>query len=866
MMASRQYTVDQLLRLRASPLVQKPDNLPAIEQWIEYVYIDVDGGREKLRIPHSETQQPQHQPRDPAVPRRQPRLGAGDASPMGSFTTGSRPSLLSTRSAANRSGGQYILFLQVRTIERLTKMVEDISLGPPRTVFTSSRTASRLADFSADKAAAPASNENTPGDEAESTPRSRFFGGDKTANRKSMGIEENEGGHARYGSWTQERERRALVVQDDGIDGSERSTRYGRRDRDKGPDGERRNGHDEKPDHRWGHKEERRPNGERQGGWREREREREKRGGRDWDRGHDDKEPEWMEEPAPKHDDELNPMNQPKNQEDFEKWKQAQRARGRKQMGDAVLDELPLPEKPPAKPTESLKIDFVDKTFGGLGEPRTSDIAPASTRSTAAKSTKTSRFMPMFKKDEPKDEPPPPLDMSTQIAPQQQPNGSTEDKAAFDRVMLMLKKPTLGEETNAALPTSPPSKPVQQNGAKPKSRFTGFFDQSAKSPERLQSPPSSAQDQFKPMDSSMLQNGRGMSEEPSNVFGAELPSMRTVEQQSKSRAPASALSSDPMPQDHGRRIPQSRPNDQFFETPSRGAGTPEVAIQNLIAAQHNSRQSKQLGGQDKNQEFLLNLLQTKGSSRPPSQQARPEGNFHPNQLWLPEQPPPNLQEPKPRGAPPPPGHSMDDQLLRNYPQLEQQQQPQQMQSNDLPQRRASQRAPPGFFEQQELFLQQQQQQQHRRNFTEPPQQHGMPPGRRMSGHPNLPQMQMPLQQAQYAPPPQDFLQSPGGLQQVPPPGFNPHMPRHPPGFGSDIPNIFQAPQQQRQPPGFAGMAAMQATSPPNAPPGFYGGPPGMNAGPSGFMQMRSPTEGVQVGMRGNGRGGFEGFEGMGQRR
>jgi len=31
------YTVDELLALKDSPLVKKPDSLPSIQQWIEYV-------------------------------------------------------------------------------------------------------------------------------------------------------------------------------------------------------------------------------------------------------------------------------------------------------------------------------------------------------------------------------------------------------------------------------------------------------------------------------------------------------------------------------------------------------------------------------------------------------------------------------------------------------------------------------------------------------------------------------------------------------------------------------------------------------------------------------------------------------------
>ena len=99
MMAVRHYTRDELLYLRDSPLVQRPENLPSIEQWIEYVFADKES-REKLRIPHSEPQPTQ---------KRQPpsKSGAGgEASPMGNFSTGLRPSLMGARSSG-RGGGEY---------------------------------------------------------------------------------------------------------------------------------------------------------------------------------------------------------------------------------------------------------------------------------------------------------------------------------------------------------------------------------------------------------------------------------------------------------------------------------------------------------------------------------------------------------------------------------------------------------------------------------------------------------------------------------------------------------------------------------------------------------------------------------------
>ncbi|KAK6385330.1 hypothetical protein LTR65_009256 [Meristemomyces frigidus] len=862
-MATRRYTVEQLLRLQQSPLVKKPENLPAIEQWIEYVYLDVGGAREKLRIPHSETQQQQRQS---VAGRQQQQRPTADASPMGNFSTGQRPSLMQTRSSAARSG-------------------EDITLGPPKTLFVSSRTTSRLTDF-ADKPPTPLT-EAALNEEQEAQRGSRMFG-EKHVNRKSMNTGETDGRHNKE-SWTTARERRALVGDDDNAEGGERNNRYGRREQD----GERRNGYGDKQETRWGRNDDKPQNGEKQGGWREREKDKRDR---DWDRGgRVEKKPEWFDDPAPQQEDDTGGMGMPKNQEDFEKWKQAQHARNKKSTEETE----PMPAEPRPAPKEAapvksaaMKLEgVVDKPFGGLSEFRRPEAGPEGTpipaKTGAAKGGKTSRFMPMFKKDEPMEEPPPavrPAESSTQRIANEVANDSAEDKEGFQRILQMLGGTGVSQAATPNEPASPAARQVSY-GAKRQSRFTGFFDQTPKSPERLQSPQSGGQaPPFKPMDSGILQGGRGMTEEPGSVFGGRLREPQPSEQPVRSQAPASMMSPEPtMPTNGSRdhqRPPSGRMNDLFLDNPpSRGAATPDINIQNLLASQRNQRAQ----GPDKNSEFLLNLLQTKGS-RPPSQQARPDGSFP---LWL-DQPPnvPETHAPKPR-APPPLG-LFEDQLLRNHPQeLPRHEHQQQMPVDDMPQRRTSQRAapPPGFFdEQQNLFLQQQQQQQHRhRNFTEPPQQHVPPPGRRMSGHPNLPQMQVP--QHVVPPYPQEFLQSPS--TQAPPPGFNPHMPRHPPGFHS-IPNIFQAAQQQPRELAAGGYGSVggglpgmhmhqqqqqQTTSPPNVPPGFLNGPP--QGLPPGFMQMRSPVDGIPVGaaaaLRGNGVGGgnlgrgFEAYESM-QRR
>lgn len=47
------YTKEQLLHLKDSPLVHKPDGLPSIEQWMEYVAPLVRGGTDLTRLQSS---------------------------------------------------------------------------------------------------------------------------------------------------------------------------------------------------------------------------------------------------------------------------------------------------------------------------------------------------------------------------------------------------------------------------------------------------------------------------------------------------------------------------------------------------------------------------------------------------------------------------------------------------------------------------------------------------------------------------------------------------------------------------------------------------------------------------------------------
>ena len=93
--------------------MQKPEKLPAIEQWLEYVYVDKES-REKLRIPHSESQQQQQHATTAGRRQQAHTKGAAagaDGSPMGNFSAGVRPGLV-PRTTGGKNGGEYFTVSQ----------------------------------------------------------------------------------------------------------------------------------------------------------------------------------------------------------------------------------------------------------------------------------------------------------------------------------------------------------------------------------------------------------------------------------------------------------------------------------------------------------------------------------------------------------------------------------------------------------------------------------------------------------------------------------------------------------------------------------------------------------------------------------
>jgi hypothetical protein len=694
---------------------------------------------------------------------------------------------------------------------------------------------------------------------------------------------EKDGGRDNKDSWTRAAEKRAMGGDDEGrAEGRDRNDRYGRYD---AQDGERRNGFGEKGDPRWGNSrgDERRQNGDRPaGGWREREQARRNNG----DRNHDEREPEWMDDPVVKMDQELG-STEARSQEEFQMWKDAM---SKKSKGVPVKEEVVEAPPPPPEPKPNLKLDafeaggFFNFQSSGLPTPTSAATTPAASALPAKSSGKgkTSRFASMFKPAAEEPPPPPPEESDVQKAANGFAKTTAEDQEGFNRVLQMLGggmkiggQPTPSSESPSAppAPQSPPQPTragANGSGSKPKSRF---FQTQPKSPDRLQSPQQGGIQLGG--ESLFLNAGRGK-DEPA-VFGDRSEPPRAAQEKTQTPEPSNMFNAL---REQQPRPSSSRVNElAMFDPPSRGAPSPDINIQNLLAQQR--PRPSQTSHESQN---LLNLLMksdpTGQLSRPQSQQT---GDSAQLQRWLDHQhqanslggagPGVETYAPKPARLPQQPPGLFEEQLMRNFPSREDLSREHQMPPGMPEPRRQQQRAPPGFYDEREILMQQQQQQQQllqqellqRRNYANaPPQQQQMPPAQQQQQfrkHQTLPSMNHHQQyQGEY------HITSPniGSAGGNGPPGFNPHMPRHPPGFGGNVPQQHfqqrEPPPPGSMPPGFGPPS--QGNAPP--PPGFY------NAPPPGFQNLRSPQEagGMNIppppGMRGRPAQQFDPYE-MGRR-
>ncbi|PNS16067.1 hypothetical protein CAC42_4468 [Sphaceloma murrayae] len=761
------YTREQLLRLRDSPLIAKPDSLPAIEQWID-------------------------QPQENNQRKTRTQNGRPDESgPMGNFGS-QRPTLLQTRQTRTSNG-------------------DDVVLGPPKMSFSSSRNIRRTAEEGTSAAHTPQEDDFSL--EAMSA-RTRNHNEEEGGRRRGFGADKDKE------SWANTRTGRNFENRGPAGD---KDKIFGRNLRDRGDrttpgeeDPNKRNGFGQRSEQRWTRDadDKRGPPraAAREGGWRDRE----KRNDRETYKDHQEKEPEWMDEPFV--DDEP----QAKSVADFEKWKA-------KMKGQRYEAEEPTPE--PAVQVKSPTIAkapaplLADEMFGTWGAAKKAE-SPGEQEAAAPKPTgnkKASRFASMFApKEEPRAAPQEPV-----VSPPPQAMPATEDQQGFQNILMKLRGVSFNAASDA---TAPPHNSATLPGPSP-------------------APQESRPDQ-------------GSSPNPllQAMMGGK-PESRSENRASSNFNPIAAMShGSPSTADR----PQHRREESHGSMPQRDVSTPEAqTLQSLLAGPRTQKQ----GGLSKDSEFLLNLIQAKSANRPPQQrQQEHDPNF---QLFLDQPPRPQTQGP-PRQQPPGLMQGHQEPMFS----------PNHGQEPPAPDRRqTSTHPPPGFFDNHHIPPTQLPPHQ-RRPQNGPPGfgppggpegffpedlrhhpdraglNHNAPPGfpPHLRGPPGMPNM-FPHNgppSGPNAPPPQLFMQrgppglglpghqppsehfvngpgpgpGPGGPNIAPPPGFPAgpnYVPGAPPGFGPPPP---QQQQQQRGVPGLnmMGLGGMG-----------FGGPGG----------IKSPVEGVR---------------------
>ncbi|KAI9765679.1 MAG: hypothetical protein M1840_007237 [Geoglossum simile] len=486
----RQYTAEELLRLRDSPLVRKPDGLPPPEEWM---------GSQEQTLQNHQSQRI----------KRGSSNNKGDESSFSNELPTRRPSL----------------FDQGRHISR-TSIPEDIVLGPPKTSFAS---ATYVRNFNKpfDSPDRPSfSNHDEDGSRTDLyNLRERFSKDRERPDRDGVGGRAGDfrpgGTNARRGAredgddWTSVKPRRSFGQEDD-----ERiSRRNGDRDRDNGKDNKERQTRpfensirDKERDHEkedsarrnltgrgrneptWFNNNENSTNSKEVEGNKDSIREREwrdKRGGdsRDWARGsRTENRPEWMDSSGGD-ESKTHEKKQSHTMEEFQRWKERMKAGNGnapppEEKKKVTTEEEAVSERTPEATTQKnepsgQKFDTPlvletseDKFFGLWNEPKRSsedlgpDISRISSkkevsRPTVGKSRFTSFFSPQEelqrrgKVDAPLPHTSPPPGLSK--------DSSTEDKEGFQRILQMLGGTTIDTVPSAQQMGIITQKPIIQD-------------------------------------------------------------------------------------------------------------------------------------------------------------------------------------------------------------------------------------------------------------------------------------------------------------------------------------------------------------------------------------------------------------------
>ncbi|KAF9739207.1 hypothetical protein PMIN01_01841 [Paraphaeosphaeria minitans] len=802
-MAGGRYTVEQLENLRESPLVKKPDALPSIEQWMD-VPNDHTNTNNNANVTSSTTN------------RRTRANREGDAGAVGGEHRSERPLLGAMGQFGRRASTRKSISTGSNTVVAAIDRIfaehgdEPVIGGPPKLNFASA-TRSKPGQSKEATGITSIDGEHT----GDRFPRNdRWRDGDRTTTRdkdfpngRRARREEGEG-------WQKTQGRKSLG-QEDFDRGFGRNGERDRKDADaENGDGPRRRGD------RWGRRDETKENEggkfstTAQGGWRERNRERDKE--RDWTRGAGkaEEDPEWMDVPVPKKETKAH------TQEDFQRWKEQMKAKDTpmEEPEESKPPELPsffadaLPQQPPMSAgTPSGSDPNLGSMFGTWSASiKAAEAAPLEPATVKAKPAKASRFMNMFAKPE---EPPasaaatpPPAPLPASPAPSL-PTDKNADQEGFQRILQMLGGTGIGSAPGPV----PPNNPTPLNGL----RLGGGI-----SLDPYQSPPPpppEMQERRAPLQHMPSRSSLETQALLENIL-APRPSVDRQQPRFNTMSPDNSMF-----EQFGLPRPDSNRPDQ--QTPSRNNNPQDP---NLAALLNSRSQVNRDKGSSAERDFLLNLMQQPRNTPPQLS----NHNLPPQNMQFLDQNRQPQGPPKGRGGPPPgfinermdpriDAMYMDNELMRQ--EQERRNQIRELQQQEAARHKGGRGMPMGFPDNERDVMASLQ----RRNTAgEIPRQMtnmGIP-----SQHvPDLPYMSGGRQPG-MPPTPQE------GPNVRPPPGFNGPM-RQPPGLGG--------PPQHHMGPGPSFSAGNTPMGPPpgfnpgnNMRPGMFPGGQGVPGGPGNGMQ------------------------------
>jgi hypothetical protein len=799
-MGGSSYTFEQLLALRESPLVKKPDGLPSISQWMD--------------VPADQSNTNHTNNNGTARRARGMRDGEGGASseqrplinPMGQF--GRRQSM---RKYQN---------LEWRPLQKLTHDAEpgeDTVLGPPKLSFLSaSRSAIKAPGETKERTGIVSIDGDNLGDRFPREKNERWSRDRDTDRTREKGFTNGRRGTREDGEgWTNVKGRKSIGQEDferfGGRNGDRnREKQEGDLENDAAP---RRTNRD-RAEPRWGRREDTKDEGTKtglQGGWRERDRDRERERERDWTRGgiKAEEDPEWMDTKIEKKE------FKPRTQEDFQRWKEQMKAKEtpaeekdehRAMGGDmsaatsaTVPPMLTQPLNMPsgAEPTQGI-------LFGNWGRDKAVDINAAENIAAKPKPDKKSRFMTMFAKPEEPSLPahiPAPIPASPPTAME-----GNADKEGFQRILQMLGQVNVG-----GAPGGQAGSPVPTNGMRQGGGVSLDFHQQTPPPEQQASRPPRTLEQQNILENILAQRPAAPESRPS-----QQPRFNNM-------SPENAPHEQFMRAETG--MPEERSHQQ---PPSRNTFVPDTNLAAILNSRAREESQRDQVTKQRERDFLLTLMQ------------QPSSRATPPHMALPNLPRPNQEnqlaaffdqnrqqpQPQPKGRPGlPPGFMEDPRMFsenelarrdaeRREQELRQQINMQQHQQQQEAMRAKNARMPMGFPGHEDAIIGVQ-----RRNTA------GEPRPMTNMGIPSQPVPDMPFMGGRGQPGMPPTPQERSNI--APPPGFGGGPMRQPPGLNG--PN----PQQQM---GLGGPSFSAGNTPLSHPPGFA--PPGNMRG--GGMPFPGP--------------------------